>query len=108
MTFFSFLVLFPVPNQTVALRAVAQASRNQIANGSPLLPLWTSGDDPVLPEILSAGHLSNIRLRRGVVHVKQSAERLGVQKNVLRIGFDSSTENMAIFTAFHQKKQVAP
>jgi hypothetical protein len=40
--------------------------------------------------------------------VKQSAERLGVQKNVLRIGFDSSTEKMAIFIGLKQKKYVAP
>jgi len=40
--------------------------------------------------------------------MNQSAERLGVQKNVLRIGFDSSTEKMAIFIGLKQKKQVAP
>jgi hypothetical protein len=40
--------------------------------------------------------------------VNQSAERLGLQKNVLRIGFDSSTEKMAFFNASDQKKEVAP
>jgi hypothetical protein len=40
--------------------------------------------------------------------VKQSAERLDVQKNVLRIGFDSSTEKRAFFNASDQKKEVAP
>jgi hypothetical protein len=40
--------------------------------------------------------------------MNQSAERLGVQKNVLRIGFDSSTEKIAIFIGLKQKKQVAP
>jgi hypothetical protein len=39
---------------------------------------------------------------------KQSAEQLDVQKNILRIGFDSSTENMAIFRVPDQKKEVAP
>ena len=49
-----------------------------------------------------------IRLRRGVVHVIQSAEQLDVQKNFLLNGFDSSTENTAFFKVLHQKKQVAP
>jgi hypothetical protein len=40
--------------------------------------------------------------------MNQSAGRLGVQKNVLRIGFDSSTEKTAIFSAANQKKEVAP
>jgi hypothetical protein len=40
--------------------------------------------------------------------VNQSAERLGLQKNVLRIGFDSSTEKMAFFNASDQKNEVAP
>ena len=40
--------------------------------------------------------------------MNQSAERLGLQKNVLRIGFDSSTEKMAFFNASDQKKEVAP
>jgi hypothetical protein len=35
--------------------------------------------------------------------MNQSAERLGVQKNVLRIGFDSSTEKMPFFGAPNQK-----
>jgi hypothetical protein len=40
--------------------------------------------------------------------MKQSAGRLGLQKNVLRIGFDSSTEKTAIFRRSNQKKEVAP
>ncbi len=40
--------------------------------------------------------------------MNQSAERLDVQKNVLRIGFDSSTENMPFFGAPDQKIKVAP
>jgi hypothetical protein len=40
--------------------------------------------------------------------MNQSAGRLDVQKNVLRIGFDSSTEKMAIFSPSDQKKEVAP
>jgi hypothetical protein len=47
---------------------------------------------------------SMIRLRRGVVQPKQSAERLDVQKNVLLNGFDSSTENRTFFAAMFQKK----
>jgi hypothetical protein len=40
--------------------------------------------------------------------MNQSAGRLGVQKNVLRIGFDSSTEKMPFFSAPNQKIKVAP
>jgi hypothetical protein len=46
---------------------------------------------------------SMIRLRRGVVQPKLSAERLDVQKNVLLNGFDSSTENRTFFVAMFQK-----
>jgi hypothetical protein len=35
--------------------------------------------------------------------MNQSAERLGVQKNVLRIGFDSSTEKKVFFKVSAQK-----
>jgi hypothetical protein len=107
MTFSSFLVLFPVPNQTVALRTVAQSLRDQIANRSPLLPSQTSGDDPVLPEFSPLATFQTSGCGEEFT-IKQSAERLGVQKNVLRIGFDSSTEKMANLMVFHQKKQVAP
>jgi hypothetical protein len=48
-------------------------------------------------------------LRRGAKsNPKQSAEQLGVQKNHLRIGFDSSTEKKAFFKPSSQKKSVAP
>jgi hypothetical protein len=40
--------------------------------------------------------------------VRQSAKQLDVQKNILLNGFDSSTENRAIFKPVPQKKQVAP
>ena len=40
--------------------------------------------------------------------MNQSAERLGLQKNVLRIGFDSSTEKTPFFGASNQKIKVAP
>jgi hypothetical protein len=43
-----------------------------------------------------------------LVQLKQSAEPLDVQKNVLLNGFDSSTENSAFFNAPCQKKEVAP
>lgn len=38
--------------------------------------------------------------------VNQSAERLDLQKIVLRIGFDSSTEKKAFFMVFYQKKKL--
>jgi len=53
---------------------------------------------------LSVDARSTIRLRRGVVQPRQSAELLDVQKNVLLNGFDVSTENAAFFTASFQKK----
>ena len=40
--------------------------------------------------------------------MRQSAKQLDLQKNILLNGFDSSTENQAIFKRFPQKKQVAP
>jgi hypothetical protein len=42
------------------------------------------------------------------IKVRQSAEQLDKQKNVLLNGFDSSTEINAFFNAIFQKKQVAP
>jgi hypothetical protein len=41
--------------------------------------------------------------RRGVVQLKQNAEPLDLQKNVLLNGFDSSTENGAFFKLIFQK-----
>jgi hypothetical protein len=62
---------------------------------------------PVLPEF---SPLAPISSGCGEEHfkIRQSADQLDVQKNVLRIGFDVSTENQTIFKPFFQKKEVAP
>ena len=38
--------------------------------------------------------------------IKQSAEQLDLQKNVLLIGFDSSTENRTFFKPSFKKKKL--
>lgn len=42
------------------------------------------------------------------INVRQSAKQLDLQKNILLNGFDSSTENQAIFKPILQKNEVAP
>jgi hypothetical protein len=102
MTFFSFLVSFPVSTQTVALR---ERERKQTANRNLFLPLRARGDVPYCRKA-PRRCLSIIRLRGRVVQPKQSAEQLDVQKNVLLNGFDVSTENETIFNAIFQKKKL--
>jgi hypothetical protein len=62
----------------------------------------------VLPEFSPLGTHRRSGCGEEQFNVKQSAEQLDVQKNVLLNGFDSSTENRGFFTAAGQKKEVAP
>lgn len=63
---------------------------------------------PCDARILSAEHPFPSGCGEEYFKVRQSAGQLEVQKNVLRIGFDSSTENQTFFKPFFQKNEVAP
>jgi len=102
MTFFSFLVSFPVSTQTAALHKIAQsrASKQQIGVCSCLCR------QEVIIRIARSLFVDAHRqsgCEEDLFNLKQSAEQLDVQKNVLLNGFDSSTENMAFFKAVFQK-----
>jgi hypothetical protein len=63
---------------------------------------------PRVARILSARHPFLSGCGEEYFKIRQSADQLDVQKNVLRIGFDSSTENQTIFKPCSQKNEVAP
>jgi hypothetical protein len=66
-----------------------------------------SGEVFVSPEIPQRSHKVAGRGEESF-NIRQSADQLDVQKNILLNGFDSSTENRTFFNVFHQKKEVAP
>jgi hypothetical protein len=102
MTFFSFLVSFPVSTQTVALREPQMnGSKRQIGICS-----CPCGQEEItrIARSLSVDAYRPSGCGEEFVQPKQSAKPLDVQKNVLLNGFDVSTENAAFFNAIFQKK----
>jgi hypothetical protein len=81
---------------------------NTFKKETPFLPAkQVSGEVFVSPEISQRSHKGAGRGEESF-NIRQSADQLDVQKNILLNGFDSSTENRTFFNVVDQKKEVAP
>src|SRR4051794_27936677 len=108
MTFLTSFYLFPVLTSGPHFPVTALSSKSRSQQTDVLLTRKGKLRQVCLARILFRAHLSHALctcvVKRSSTNVKAECGAAGSAKNILRIGFDSSTENRTLFKRDLRKK----